>query len=221
MPASSAVPESLRADVEVLWDYHRIDHPLAVCDVAVGLGSHDLDVATHTAELYHRGLSERIVFTGANAPTTADRFPRGEAPHYRDHAVDLGVPETAIIVEPDATNTAENIQYTRQALIENRVRARSVLLVSRPYQQRRAFATCKKLWPEVEVTCTSRPVPFEEYAERIGDVHHVINMLVGDTQRVTLYAERGFAIPQPVPAEVSRAYEALVAAGYTRRLIDD
>lgn len=46
---------------------------------------------------------------------------------------------------------------------------RSVLLVSRPYQQRRAFATCKKLWPEVEVLCASRPLPLDEYIASIGD----------------------------------------------------
>lgn len=44
-------------------------------------------------------------------------------------------------------------------------------------------------------------------------------MLVGDTQRIWLYAERGYAIPQPVPDDVHNAYRELVAAGYTSRLI--
>jgi hypothetical protein len=55
-----------------------------------GLGSHDLSVATHAAQLWKQGVFPRIVFTGANAPTTKARFPRGEAVHYREHALELG-----------------------------------------------------------------------------------------------------------------------------------
>jgi hypothetical protein len=35
-----------------IWDYHQRHHQLRSVDVASGLGSHDLGVATHTAELY-------------------------------------------------------------------------------------------------------------------------------------------------------------------------
>jgi len=44
-------------------------------------------------------------------------------------------------------------------------------------------------------------------------------MLVGDTQRITEYAQRGFAIEQSIPDYVNTAYERLIHAGYTNRLI--
>ncbi len=50
--------------------------PLRSCDVAIGLGSHDLGVAAFAAKLYHDGLFETLVFSGGNSPTTAARFPR-------------------------------------------------------------------------------------------------------------------------------------------------
>jgi hypothetical protein len=53
----------------------------------------------------------------------------------------------------------------------------------------------------------------------IGDVTRVIDMLVGDTPRIDLCAERGFAIPQDVPGPVRNAYERLVGAGYVGRLV--
>lgn len=159
------------------------------------------------------------MFTGANAPTTVDRFPRGEAVHYRDHAVQLGVPPEAIRVEPTAVNTGQNIELTRQLLTDEGVDVDSVLLVSRPYQQRRTFATCKKLWPEVDILCASRPLPLDEYIASIGDTNFVIDMLVGDTQRIIEYAKCGFAIEQEMPAEVWAAYQRLVDAGFTSRLI--
>jgi hypothetical protein len=40
--------------------------------------------------LYHQGLLDRIVFTDANAPTTTERFPRGETVHYREHTIRTG-----------------------------------------------------------------------------------------------------------------------------------
>jgi uncharacterized SAM-binding protein YcdF (DUF218 family) len=219
MLRDTTIPESLRCDVEVLWNYHDMQHDLHPCDVGIGLGSHDLGVAIIATDLFMRGLFPHIVFTGANAPTTIDRFPRGEAVHYREYAVENGVSAESVLIETKATNTAENLVLTRELLAEHGIAARSVILMSRPYQQRRAFATCKKVWPEVEVLCTSRPLSLDDYVASIGDVKRVIDMLVGDTQRIEEYAKRGFAIPQEVPPDVRASYARLVDAGYTSRLV--
>jgi uncharacterized SAM-binding protein YcdF (DUF218 family) len=216
---TAVLADDLRADVRTLWDYHDLAHVPRRCDVGIGLGSHDLGVATYTAELYHRGLFGRIVFTGANAPTTIGRFPRGEAVHYREHALTLGVPTEVIGIETEATNTGENLIRSREVLASAGVWPESVLLISRPYQQRRAYATCRKVWPEVDVVCGSRPLPLDEYLASIGDVDRVITMLVGDTQRITEYARRGFAVEQHMPDTVHTAFQRLVDAGYTSRLI--
>lgn len=214
------IPNDIRPDVETLWNYHRIDDELEPVDVAVGLGSHDPSVAIYTAELYAKGLFPLIVFTGANAPTTVDRFPRGEAVHYREIALEHSVPEKAILVEPNAKHTGQNIDYTRQLLESRGTPPRSVLLISRPYQQRRALATALKRWHDVEIRCSATSQTLDEYTASIGDPQRVIDMLVGDTQRITYYAERGEAAPQDVPRDVQEAYERLVAAGFTSRLIE-
>ncbi|WP_408622949.1 YdcF family protein [Kineosporia rhizophila] len=213
-------PTSIRAAVRVLWDYHDLHHTPEPTDVGVGLGSHDLGVATCAAQLHLGGTFPLIVFTGANAPTTIERFPRGEAVHYREHALSLGVSERALLVEPNARNTGENITFTRDLLRSSGIEPQSVTLVSRPYQQRRAYATCRKLWPEVEtVRCASLALTLDDYIAGIGDAERVVNMLVGDTQRIKLYADKGFAIPQPMPDEVCDAFHQLTAAGFTSRLV--
>jgi uncharacterized SAM-binding protein YcdF (DUF218 family) len=216
---NTTLPDELRVDVETLWDYHNMHHKLRPSDVGIGLGSHDLGVATYAAELYHSGMFPHIVFTGANAPTTVEWFPRGEAVHYREHALELGVPDDAILIEAEARNTGDNITFTRQLLANKGITVNSAVLVSRPYQQRRAYATCKKLWPGIDVICASRPLPLDEYIASIGDVDRVINMLVGDTQRITEYADQGFAIKQHIPDEVTKSFTNLTSAGYTNRLI--
>jgi uncharacterized SAM-binding protein YcdF (DUF218 family) len=206
-------------DVETLWEYHDMHHALRPCDVGIGLGSHDPNVAVVAVDLFHQAMFRHIVFTGANSPTTIDRFPRGEAVHYREYAIENGVPPESVLTETRATNTEENIQFAREVLTEHKIETHSVIIMSRPYQQRRAFATCKKLWPEVAVLCASRPLSLDDYVTSIGDVNRVINMLVGDTQRIEVYAERGFAIPQHIPQEVRAAYSRLVDAGFTSRLV--
>ena len=219
MSPTVVVPADVLEATEILWDYHNMHHELRPTDVGVGLGSHDLGVAICAAQLYFQGMFPLILFTGANAPTTVERFPRGEAVHYAEHARELGVQAEAIIVEPEATNTGENIVLTRAALAARQIAPKSVTLISKPYQQRRAYATCRKIWPEVDVLCASLPLPLAEYVETICDVDRVLNMLVGDTQRIELFAQRGFAIPQPMPEAVKRAFNDLVHRGYTTRLL--
>ncbi|MGC5342319.1 YdcF family protein [Streptomyces sp. DT24] len=208
-----------RADARQLWDHHLMRHRPRRCSVAIGLGSHDLGVADTTAGLYRRGLAPLIVFTGATSPTTRERMPRGEAVHYRERALELGVPSTAVLVEPRARNTGENIRFSRASLEEAGVDVTSVLLVSKPYEERRAYATARKLWPGVEVVSASAPMTFEEYLTSVGDDRLVIDMLVGSLQRLLVYPGQAFMIAQDVPDEVTAAYERLCRAGFTRRLV--
>lgn len=207
------------ADTRRLWNYHQMGHTPRPCSVAIGLGSHDLSVADTAADLYERGMAPLIVFTGATSPTTRERMPRGEAVHYRERALELGVPSPAVLVEPRARNTGDNIRLSRELLKEVDVDVSSVLLISKPYEERRAYATARKLWPEVEIISASSPMTLNEYVDSIGDARMVIDMLVGALQRLLVYPERGYLISQPVPADVIEAYERLCQAGFTSRLL--
>jgi uncharacterized SAM-binding protein YcdF (DUF218 family) len=221
MSTADAATSQHRADAKLIWDYHQLGHQLRPCSAGIGLGSHDLGVATLAASLYQAGLFPVLVFSGGNSPTTAARFPRGEAVHYAEHATALGVPAGAIIIEPRAANTGQNIDYSRAALAEAGILVTSVMLISKPYMQRRAYATIRKAWPEVEPVCASEDISFDEYLKSIGDDKLVIDMLVGDLQRVIEYPTRGFAIAQDVPADVTSAYQRLIAAGYDSRLMKE
>ncbi|RPF34847.1 YdcF family protein [Streptomyces sp. TLI_185] len=206
-------------DARRLWDYHRTGHTLRPCSVAIGLGSHDLGVADTAVDLYKRGMAPLLVFTGATSPTTRERMPRGEAVHYRERALELGVPASAVLVEPHARNTGENIRFSRAVLEKAGVDVSSVLLISKPYEERRAYATARKLWPEVEIVSASTPMTLEEYADSIQDARLVIDMLVGALQRLLIYPEQGYMISQPVPDDVLEAYERLCHEGFTSRLL--
>ena len=89
--------------------------------------------------------------------------------------------------------------------------------------ERRAYATFKKLWPDVDLIVTSPQVSFEEYLRQYSNEtlspDDVVSIMVGDLQRIRLYPEKGFQIPQDIPDDVWDAYTELVAAGYDKHLI--
>ncbi|WP_260636090.1 YdcF family protein [Streptomyces angustmyceticus] len=214
-----AITDGQRQRAGVIWDYHRMHHEVRPTDAAIGLGSHDLGVPAFCAELYRAGLFPTLVFSGGPNPTAPERFPRGEAVHFREHALALGVPADAVLLEPGARNTGQNITLSREILTAAGITPRTVLLVSMPYMERRAYATARKVWPEVEVICASAPLEFDDYLKTIGDEQHVVHQLVGDLQRVIEYPRLGFAIEQHVPEDVHAAYEALIHDGFTSRLL--
>ncbi|MFD5512807.1 YdcF family protein [Streptomyces sp. NPDC127051] len=209
------------ADTRCLWAYHQMGHTPRPCSVALGLGSHDLGVADTAVDLYRTGMAPLLVFSGATSATTLERMPRGEAVHYRERALELGVPSSAVMVEPRARNTGENIRFSRQLLAEAGIEVSSVLLISKPYEERRAYATARKLWPDVEIVSASSPMTLEEYVDSIGDARLVIDMLVGALQRLLIYPAQGFMISQPIPDDVVEAYERLCRRGFTSRLLLD
>jgi uncharacterized SAM-binding protein YcdF (DUF218 family) len=203
----------------MLWDYMLLRQELSAADVILVLGSNDVRVAEHGARLFLRGLAPLMVCSGREGRLTAGQFGKSEAATFADAAVRLGVPRSAILIEDASTNTGENIDRSRALLASAGVDPRRVIVVQKPYMERRAWATFKRRWPEPELQVSSPPIPYVEYPTREIPRDLVINILVGDVQRMRVYAERGFQVPQPVPDEVWAAWEELVARGYTGHLV--
>lgn len=203
----------------LLWRYHQLQQPLKPCDAAIVLGSHDLGVASCAADLYQQGWFPYAVFSGAGNPIRPELFPDGEAVRFRELAIAAGMPAARALLERQATNTGENITLSRTVLAEAGIHPTAVMLVCRPYDQRRAYATCRKLWPQVEPFCASQVIGFDDYLDTIGDERLVIDMLVGDVHRLLEYPARGYAVLEPVPAAVLDAFTLLRDAGFTSRLL--
>ena len=183
------------------------------------LGSNDVRVGEHGARLFLQGLAPLMLFSGNVGRLTAGRFEKSEAATFADAAVRLGVPPSAILIEDTSTNTGENIDRSRALLASAGVQPSRIILVQKPYMERRAWATFKRRWPEPDLQVTSPPIPYEEYPTPQIPRDLVINILVGDVQRMRVYAERGFQVPQPMPDDVWAAWEELVARGYTGHLV--
>lgn len=81
-----------------------------------------------------------------------------------------------------------------------------------------------KQWPgeAPKIICAAIDVSFEEYClEKDYSFEHVVNIMIGDLQRILEYPKRGFQIEQEIPANVWSAYEELVRRGYNKHLLHD
>jgi uncharacterized SAM-binding protein YcdF (DUF218 family) len=201
-----------------LWRYHRLGQPLEKADCIVGLGSYDLRVAERCADLYEGEWGPLIVFSGHLGHWTRAIWNRSEAQIFADCAIARGVPADKILLEAKSTNIGENIRFTRELLAAEAIEANSVMIVSKPSTERRIFATCRRIWPEMKIVITSPRIGFIEQLQN-GIRENLIHEMVGDIQRIRVYPDLGFQIPQEIPDEVWDAYERLVMLGYDKHLI--
>ena len=214
----------MHALAEKVWNYHRMNHALGRADAILVLCSHDLVVAERGAQLFLQGYAPLLIFSGGFGAVTRRLWSEPEADRFAQIALRLGVPWDKLLIENRSTNTGENILFTKQLLTTRNIYAQKLILVQKPYMERRAYATCRKLWPEAEIVVTSPQLTFDEYLDQYANHEltkaDVVSIMMGDLQRIKLYPARGFQIYQEVPDEVWAAYEELIKAGYDKYLID-
>lgn len=205
----------------VVWDYHHVHHALAKADCVIALGSHDTRVAERAADVLLEGWAPLLVCSGHLGGLTSGMWTRSEAEIFADVAVGRGVPRERILIESRSTNTGENVDFSRQLLAESGIPVRRAIAVQKPYMERRTLATFQQRWPELEVLVTSPQLDFDAYPTPDIRKDDVIHIMVGDLQRLMVYGRRGWSVPQDVPPAVREAYEGLVAAGCTRRMLKE
>ncbi|MBS1609292.1 MAG: YdcF family protein [Bacteroidetes bacterium] len=204
-----------------LWDYHHMNHPLVKSDCILVLGSHDLRVAERAAELYLQGLAPLVIMSGGLGNLTKDMWTESEADQFARIAMQKGVPAEVILIENKSTNTGENILFTQQLLKQKRIDPQSFIVVQKPYMERRSYATFKKHWPAKNLLVTSPQISLENYTTDDIPLERVINIMVGDLQRIKIYPAKGFQVYQAIPDQVWEAYERLVQSGFDKHLIKE
>ncbi len=187
---------------------------LKPADAIFALGSNDTRVAERAADLYLAGLGKYVICAGGNGK--ASELSRPEAEVFGDIAVKKGVPKEKVILEPNSTNTGENVQFVKRLLQEKGLNFKSFILIQKPYMERRTNATFRKQWSEVECQVTSPQISYEGYAKDKDSKNRFINVMVGDLERIREYPKMGFQIQQDIPENVWGAWEELINMGYTK-----
>ncbi|MET2898561.1 YdcF family protein [Vibrio rotiferianus] len=197
--------------IETLWDYMQLNQELAPADCLFVMCSNDLRVAEYAAKLYHQKLAPLIIFSGGEGRFTDGLFDKSEAETFAEIAKLAGVPNEAILVETKSSNSGENVRFTEQLLREKEIKCESLILVQKPFMERRAIATFEKQWqsPYSQLQVTSTAHPFFEYINEEMTLMMVLEALMEDFSRVKTYPEKGFQTEQRIPAHVESSYQAL------------
>lgn len=208
--------------LQVLWDFLGMHQTPSKADCIVGFGNFNSDIARRAAELYHQGYAPKILFTGGLGRNTTRLFTEPEAVRFARVAMECGVPEEDIILEDKSTNTKENIEFMRRIFENQGIPHDHVLGVHQPFMEKRIVSALGVYWPELNFTVTSPQVTIPEYLARAKEQgmteNASISVIVGDFQRMDLYAKLGYQIPQEIPEEAWKAYRILVEMGYDQQL---
>ena len=187
----------IAAAVTVRWDYMLLGHQLEKADLVIALGSNDTRVADRAAELVLSGYAPTVLFSGGVGALTRGQYGfSSEAEFFAQIAEAKGVPIDCIIVEPNSTNTGENIRFSRELLTTLGQLPSSIILVQKPFMERRTLATFLQQWPEPrpKFVVTSPQISLASYpnpdANRLA-LADIIDTLCGDLQRIAVYPARG------------------------------
>ncbi|MGL1890031.1 MAG: YdcF family protein [Spirochaetaceae bacterium] len=208
--------------INLIWDYHQLYNKPEKADCIFTLGSNDQRIAEYASNLYLDGFAPYLIFSGGIAHSgdlLSTGWDKSEAEIFADVAINMGVPKDKIIIEKQAKNTGENVLFTEKILKEKNIKFDKIIAVQKPYMERRTYATIKVHWPHKNVIVTSPNISLEEYPTSNIKKGDVINIMVGDLQRIMDYPALGYQIKQEVPDNVKHAYKKLVEFGFDKHLI--
>jgi uncharacterized SAM-binding protein YcdF (DUF218 family) len=214
--------DDVNKNAQIVWDYMHLNDKIVRSDAILVLGSHDTRVAERAAQLFLEGYSDTLIISGGVGQVTKSGFSEPEAEVFKTITIRAGVPEDKIIIEDRSTNTGEDILFTYKMLQKLGKHFKSLIVVQKPYMERRTYATFKKQWPDKEaiIILASPELTYGEYfAMSPIPMSNAISIMVGDLQRIREYPKLGFQIEQDIPKEVWEAYEALVREGFVQHLI--
>jgi len=199
---------------EKIWSYMLMHQIPERADAILVFGSYNPIIALRAVELYKAGLAPIVVFSGNRSDSTTS-WDKTEAETMAELAIKNGLPPEVVRLETEAKNSGENTKFSRELLAKEGINPKKIIVVQKPYAERRTYATVRAQWPEVEVIVTSPQMTFEEYmaSSPKKDKNGSIATMVGDLNRIKTYPEKGFQIPQEIPDNVWDAYEKLIHSG--------
>lgn len=138
--------------LQLIADYIMPSFPASRSDLGFLFGTrHGVSQFCETAyALWQDGMFERLLVSGGHTAGQAT----AEADVIGERLVQLGMPESALILERTATNTGENVRFGRARVAEcmDQDAIRSVLVISKVCSTRRYLMTLQRHWPRLRMS---------------------------------------------------------------------
>ncbi len=140
------------ADITRLRDYLMIEKTnLVPADLILVFGNRHVieQTAERAAKLYYEGMAPIIVASGGKPGFSGF----SEAYELRSALLKHGVPDECILIEDRASNSQENVLFTRD-LFQNPEEVSAIIGVGNIVAGRRFLMTLQKNWPEALPMCS-------------------------------------------------------------------
>lgn len=143
-------------------------------DVIVVLAGEETERVEYGVKLFKEGWARKDKIILAGGPVV---WKYSSASLMQEHAISLGIPKDAIILEDQSKTTEEDAFFTKKILDKHKYR--SCILVTSPYHSRRAYTIFKKIMGK-EITIISAPCNkswfrFDDWWKRRNDRATVLN----------------------------------------------
>ena len=217
------ISEKTMNNIQILWDYMRLNEPIEKADCILVLGCSDLSIVNVAIDIYKKGYANKIIFTGGFGKITKNIWKVSEAEKFAEVAIEKGVPRESIYIENESTNTTENYLCAKKIIEKENLNINSIIVVCKPYVERRVLAGLEKHMTEYKCIIQSEKISCKKYMEDYNiegvSKYEWINILVGDIQRFKIYGDLGIQEKIEVPEYVMKAYEELVDNGFNTHLL--
>jgi len=204
----------------IIWRFCNYQSNITPVEVAIVLGTNDLRHLEKSIELYNQKVVSYFILSG-NVGKNTENNATPEWKRMSEIMINNNVPESNLLYEKQATNTGENISFSFKIAKDIGLSTDKVILISKPFMTKRAYAAAKKLFPATEFLPISQDIKLKNYLENPSDTKdEAINAMVGDAERIIKYPEMGYQIEMPYSDEVLEAICVLRKAGYNKYALD-
>lgn len=146
-------PQKLsKDDINFVNDYFLADTISVPTDLAFILGAQyeatQINMARTAASMYLKGYFNKIAVSGG---PVAIGSTLSEAEEMADALRKEGLPSSAILIENEASNTQENVEFVRDLIKAEHIPLpnNTVTCIGNVFGGRRILMTMKRRWPEV------------------------------------------------------------------------
>jgi uncharacterized SAM-binding protein YcdF (DUF218 family) len=210
------------AAAHALWNFMSQQDELSNPTALFVFGSTDLIVAAFAASVYFRVQPDAIVCSGGIAHEN-DLLKTGwntaEAEIIANVLKGFGVPGEVIQVENKSQNTGENFDFSLSLAQKKQLDISEVLVLHKPYMTLRTRLTGLARCSNLNFRVSAPRFSFDQYSQLAMPADKLINIMVGDFQRIIEYPKKGFSAPCDIPPVVQEAFQSLIQAGYTKHLL--
>ncbi|MFL5703544.1 MAG: YdcF family protein [Ktedonobacteraceae bacterium] len=185
--------------VTLLYNWLAISDEPQKADLLFLFGAPTLAVPEKGLALFKAGFAPSIVVTGERSLTEVSEWDKTLADKYAEYLIENGVAGSHIIIQNRSLNTLQDVTFSLAALTG----VERIILVNRPMQQRRGYATFQKQTTDLILINTPcmETMPEDQFAARC----------VLEYEKIKRYADKGDIEQQIVPDEIREAYQKLKA----------